>query len=180
MNWLSKANVSYSSQKVTDYITVSGTTDWSGIHLAVWKVLGEKLFPLSDMYSGKKRVMHHKLVSELFSSLGGAICLQSLDLVHGSKDGLCGGCGAAGFDCLSSFSRSMNLFQMCSPSNKEEGKRKTNVIKIWRINATTTTLTNITYVQKTNAISFKLYTGVPHFFVNLSKCGNVGSHFTCT
>lgn len=47
--------------------------------------------------------------SENFSSLGGANCLQSLDLVQGSIGGLCGGWGAGGFDCLSSFSLSINL-----------------------------------------------------------------------
>lgn len=47
--------------------------------------------------------------SELLISLGGAKLLLSWDLVHGSNAGLWGGCGAGGFDCLSSFSLSINL-----------------------------------------------------------------------
>lgn len=46
-----------------------------------------------------------------FSCFGGANCLVSRDRVHGSMGALCGGWGVGGFDCLSSFSRSMNLFK---------------------------------------------------------------------
>lgn len=57
------------------------------------------------------RLKHQEFGSQLFSSLGGANCLQSLEFAHGSKDGLCRGCGAGGLDCLSSFSLSINPFK---------------------------------------------------------------------
>lgn len=45
------------------------------------------------------------------SSLGGANCLLRGERVQGSRGALCGAWGVGGFDCLSSFSLSINPFQ---------------------------------------------------------------------
>lgn len=56
------------------------------------------------------RNQHSQISDSALSSLGGANCLVSRDLIHGSIGGLCGGGGVGGLDCLSSFSLSTNLF----------------------------------------------------------------------
>lgn len=86
--------------------------------------IGTKIFHVNETLQNsnsrtEKKVKGAKLSSKnhktqlsestLFSSLGGAYCLVSRDLVHGSRGALCGGGGIAGLACLSSFSLSINL-----------------------------------------------------------------------